>query len=113
MRFNLRKEEHLIADPKDCLKWNRGYGYELSEDLLYVWSPTDLHFFSLSQLELRSRVAGLGKKENSLSSVIFSRHYKYTVAGMLNGEVRVWRLPISPLYHHKEILLHSFSYHTR
>jgi len=27
MRFNLRKEEHLIADPKDCLKWNRGYGY--------------------------------------------------------------------------------------
>ena len=29
MRFNLRKEEHLIADPKDCLKWNRGYGYDL------------------------------------------------------------------------------------
>jgi len=73
----------------------------------------DLHFFSLSQLELRSRVAGLGKKENSLSAAIFSRHYKYTVTGMLNGEVRVWRLPTSPLYHHKEILLHTFSYHTR
>lgn len=45
--------------------------------------------------------------------MLFSRQYKYTVTGMLSGEVRVWRLPTSPLYQHKEILLHSFSYHSR
>jgi WD40 repeat protein len=113
MKFSIRKEEHLAVEPQACLKWNRGYGYDLGEDLLYVWSTLDIHFFSLGRLALRSRIAGLAKKENSLSIVLYSSHYKYTVTGMLNGDVRVWRLPTSELYHHKEILIHNFSYHTR
>lgn len=32
---------------------------------------------------------------------------------MLNGDVKVWRLPTSHLYHHKELLIHNFTYHTR
>lgn len=113
MKFNLRKEEHLCVPSSYLLKWNRGYGYNLKEDLLYVWSTLDIHFFSLSKLSLQSRISGLGRKENSLSIVLFSKHYKYTVTGMLNGEVKVWRLPTSQLYQHKEFLIHNFIYHSR
>jgi WD40 repeat protein len=73
----------------------------------------DIHFFSLTKLILKSKICGLAKKENSISTVLFSSHYKYTIIGLLNGEVRVWRLPTSSLYHHKEILIHNFTYHTR
>lgn len=113
MKFSLRREEHLAVGPSEALKWNRGYNYDLQESLLYVWSTLDIHFFSLSRLTLQSKITSLGKKENSLSIVLFNSHYKYTTTGMLNGDVKVWRLPTSSLYHHKEILLHNFTYHTR
>ena len=31
----------------------------------------------------------------------------------MNGDIKVWRLPLSALYHHKEILIHNFSYHSK
>lgn len=62
MKFNIKREEHLRVEPKDSLKWNRGYGYNVEEDLLYVWSTLDIHFFSLSKLTLNSKIASLGKK---------------------------------------------------
>lgn len=113
MKFHIKKENHLSVKAEDALKWNKGYWYLAEEDLLYVWSTMDIHFFSLTKLVLKSRICGLAKKENSISTVLFSNHYKYTIIGLLNGEVKVWRLPISSLYHHKEILIHSFIYHTR
>ena len=78
-----------------------------------MWSTQDIHFYSLSKLSLKSRITGLTKKENSISTALFSSHYKYTITGLLNGEVKVWRLPVSALYHHREILIHNFSYHSR
>lgn len=33
--------------------------------------------------------------------------------GLLNGDVRVWRLPINTLYGQKEILIHNFSHHSK
>ena len=78
-----------------------------------MWSTQDIHFYSLSKLSLKSRITGLTKKENSISTALFSSHYKDTITGLLNGEVKVWRLPVSALYHHREILIHNFSYHSR
>ena len=47
MKFSLKKERHIAVPPEDALKWNRGYGYDIKEDLLYVWSNMDIHFYSL------------------------------------------------------------------
>lgn len=33
--------------------------------------------------------------------------------GLLNGEIKVWRLPTSSLYSQKEMLIHSFGCHSR
>ena len=33
--------------------------------------------------------------------------------GLLNGEIRVWRLPTTTLYSQKEMLIHSFGCHSR
>ena len=38
LKFFIKKEEHIRVDPVDALKWNRGYGYDIQEDILYVYS---------------------------------------------------------------------------
>lgn len=113
MKFSMRREYHLSVEPDSRLKWNRGYGYNIDEDLLYVWSTLDIHFFSLQKLTIKTKINSLTKKENTLSIVYYNPHYKYTITGMLNGDVKVWRLPTSEIYKHKEILIHNFTYHTR
>lgn len=85
----------------------------MEEDLLYLWSLQDVHFFSLQKLTLRTKVNNIAKKENTITTVLFSNHYKYTVIGLLNGEIRVWRLPTTSLYSQKEMLIHSFGCHSR
>lgn len=113
MKFSIRRDAHIEVPKQNQLKWNKGYGYQISEDLLYVWSLNDIHFYSLRTLALRTRITNLAKKENSLTTAYFSYKYKYTVTGLLNGEIKVWRLPINPLYLHKEILIHTWMHHTR
>jgi len=44
------------------LKWNKGYGYVIEEDLLYLWSLQDVHFFSLQKLTLRTKITNIAKK---------------------------------------------------
>lgn len=62
MKFHIKKENHLAVKPEDALKWNKGYGYLVEEDMFYVWSTIDIHFFSLSKLILKSKICGLAKK---------------------------------------------------
>lgn len=85
----------------------------MEEDLLYLWSLQDVHFFSLQKLTLRAKVTNIAKKEVSITTVLFSNYYKYTIMGLLNGEIRVWRLPTTSLYSQKEMLIHSFGCHSR
>jgi hypothetical protein len=33
--------------------------------------------------------------------------------GLLNGDIKVWRLPTNSLYNQKEMLIHSFGFHSR
>lgn len=113
MKFSIKRETHLSVDPLHKLKWNKGYGYVQSEDLLYLWSLQDIHFYSLQKLTIRTKITNIAKKEVSITTVYFSNYYKYTVMGLLNGDVRVWRLPINALYSQKEILIHNFSRHSK
>lgn len=113
MKFSLKREGRAWVEGQQKLKWNKGYGYVLAEDLLYVWSLQDIHFYSLQKLTLRAKVANIAKKEVSITTVYFSNYYKYTVVGLLNGDVRVWRLPTNSLYGQKEILIHNFAHHSK
>ena len=62
MKFSIRKKEHWTVEPQAALKWNKGYGYDIEEDLLYVWSTQDLHFFNLKNLQLRTKITNLTRK---------------------------------------------------
>jgi len=62
MKFNIKKENYLIVDKNAKLKWNKGYGFHIGDDLLYVWSLLDVHFYSLQKLTLKSKVDNLAKK---------------------------------------------------
>jgi hypothetical protein len=113
MKFNIKREAHIMVEPHNKLKWNKGYGYVKSEDLLYLWSLQDIHFYSLQKLTIRTKITNIAKKEVSITTVYFSNYFKYTITGLLNGDIKVWRLPINPLYSQKEILIHNFAYHSR
>jgi len=62
MKFNIKRLAHLEVDAASKLKWNKGFGYNIKEDLLYVWSLLDIHFFSLQKLTIRTKIANLTKK---------------------------------------------------
>lgn len=50
MKFSIRKDTVLRVKEDAKLKWNKGYGYSIKDDLLYVWSLQDIHFYKLSTL---------------------------------------------------------------
>lgn len=87
-------------EEKYRLSWNKGYGYDLQENLLYVWSTQNINFYSLPKLELQSNIVKLVKKETAITYVHLNRTYKYTITGLYNGNVKVWRLPLSPITSH-------------
>lgn len=62
MKFNIKKEGYLAVNKDDLLKWNKGYSFNVSNDLLYVWSLLDIRFYSLQKLTLKSKADNLAKK---------------------------------------------------
>lgn len=57
----------------------------------------------------------LVKKETSITKVHFNRTYKYTITGLYNGNVKVWRLPfsISASQNAEHIMIHNCKHHAR
>ena len=43
---------------------------------------------------MRSSIVKLVKKEAAITYVHFNNSYKYTITGLINGNVKVWRLPL-------------------
>ena len=62
MKFGIKRLEAVEVEPSRRLKWNRGYGRCIEQDLLYVWSAQDIYFFSLSKLTSRGRYQNITKK---------------------------------------------------
>lgn len=79
-----------------------------------MWSTQNINFFSLNRLELQSKIVKLVKKETSITQVHLNRSYKYTITGLYNGHVKVWRLPLSPFSQNAEyIMIHNCIHHTK
>lgn len=113
VKFNIERKELRGVEEKNRLSWNKGYGYDLAENLLYVWSTQNINFYSLNKLELRSSVTKLVKKEAAITYVHLNTSYKYTITGLINGNVKVWRLPLSPVSSAECIMIHNCNYHTK
>lgn len=64
-------------------------------------------------MELRSAVGKLVKKEAAITYVHFNSSYKYTITGLINGNVKVWRLPLSQNSAAEAIMIHSCNYHAK
>lgn len=45
MSFAIEKKDKFIAEPETKLQWNKGYNYNLNENLLYLWSSKDVNFY--------------------------------------------------------------------
>lgn len=101
------------VEEKNRLSWNKGYGYNLGENLLYVWSTQNINFYSLNKLELRSSITKLVKKETAITYVHLNTSYKYTITGLINGNVKVWRLPLSLVSSNEYIMIHNCIHHTK
>lgn len=95
VKFNIEPKRKIIARdiPKDF--WNKGYGYCLEENLLFVWSIQDIIFLDLQTLELRSSINKLVKKEQAITYVYYNRSSKYVATGLINGNMKIWRLPLN------------------
>lgn len=113
VKFSIERKELRGVEEKNRLSWNKGYGYDLAENLLYVWSTQNINFYSLNKLELRSSVTKLVKKETAITYVHLNTSYKYTITGLINGNVKVWRLPLSPVSSTECIMIHNCIYHTK
>lgn len=113
MSFNIEKKEKFIADPETKLQWNKGYNYNVKENLLYLWSSKDLNFYNLDNLQLKSRILSLTRKDLSITYVLYNSHYKYTVTGLINGHIKVWRLPQNSLTSKDYILIHKYTRHSK
>ena len=99
------------VEEKNRLTWNKGYGYDLQEGLLYIWSSQNIHFYGLPKLDLRSSIQRLVRKETAITCVHFNRSYKYTVTGLINGNVKVWRVPLSMVSASDYTMIHNCIYH--
>lgn len=93
MNFGIEKKDKYIVDPDTKLQWNKGYNYDLQENLLYLWSSKDINFYYLDNLTLKCRITSLTRKDLSITYVLYIHNYKYTVTGLINGQIKVWRLP--------------------
>lgn len=45
--------------------------------------------------------------------VFYNVHYKYTVTGLINGHIKVWRLPQNKVFSKEYILIHNFNRHAK
>lgn len=83
--------------------------------MLYIWSSKDLNFYALDNLQLRSRFVSLTRKDLSITYVLYNPHYKYTIAGLINGQIKVWRLPQNNINCTAKdyILIHKFARHAK
>ena len=45
--------------------------------------------------------------------VLYNFHYKYTVVGLINGHIKVWRLPQVKIASRDFILIHNFIRHAK
>lgn len=62
MMFLLEKKQKYVADADTKLQWNKGYNYQLEENLLYLWSSKDINFYSLDKLQMKAHITSLTKK---------------------------------------------------
>jgi len=62
---------------------------------------------------MRSSIVKLVKKEAAITYVHFNNSYKYTITGLINGNVKVWRLPLSQVSASENIMIHNCIYHTK
>jgi WD40 repeat protein len=115
IRFGIERTELRSVEEKNRLSWNKGYGYDKGENLLYVWSTQNINFYSLSKLELQSSIVKLVKKDTAITYVHLNKTYKYTITGLYNGNLKVWRLPLSPITTHtaEYIMIHNCVHHTK
>ncbi len=51
----------------------------------------------------------------AITQVHLNRSYKYTITGLINGNVKVWRLPLSTItnYAAEYIMIHNCVFHSR
>ncbi len=49
----------------------------------------------------------------AITFVYFNRTYKYTVTGLINGNVKIWRLPLLSISANDYIMIHNCIYHTK
>ena len=92
MTFGVERRDKYICEPETRLQWNKGYNYDLSCNLLYLWSSKDINFYSLDKLKLYSHIPSLTRKDLSITYVLYNAYYKYTITGLVNGHIKVWRL---------------------
>lgn len=45
--------------------------------------------------------------------VLYNFHYKYTVTGLINGHIKVWRIPHAKIVTKDFILIHNFTRHAK
>ena len=43
VKFSIERKELFKVEHK--LKWNKGYGYNYEDNILYVWSLQDINFY--------------------------------------------------------------------
>lgn len=115
MNFGIEKRERYVADPETKLQWNKGYNHNIKQNILYIWSSKDINFYQFDNLALRSRITSLTRKDMSITYVLFNNHYKYTITGLINGHIKVWRLPQNSLSCSSKdyILIHKYSRHSK
>ncbi len=52
----------------------------------------------------------------SITYVLYNNHYKYTITGLINGQIKVWRLPTyqnQPSSSKDYILIHKYIQHSK
>ena len=49
----------------------------------------------------------------SITYVFYNPHYRYTITGLINGHLKVWRLPQNKVFSKDYILIHNFIRHTK
>ena len=113
MVFNVERKDKYICEPDTKLQWNKGYNYNLECNLLYLWSSKDINFYSLDKLKLHSHIVNLTRKELSITYVLYNPHYKYTITGLINGHLKVWRLNEMKNTSKDYILIHNYTRHAK
>ncbi|EAS06246.2 WD domain, G-beta repeat protein (macronuclear) [Tetrahymena thermophila SB210] len=111
---NIKFEIEMISSQSitQILDWNKGYFItgkgEIDDDqYLFIWSLKDLVIYSMKKLDIIYKMQNLGKREKSISEILFMREYRYVVSGYNDGTIKVWTLS------NNKKIIHTFDGHTR